>query len=77
MRQKVSGINPKTHFLNSQRSSKPVAVICLHFTHMPLFSFQNNFPFSPFSDSCLSKISVKTWGDESYTEKLHATPTKF
>ena len=38
---------------------------------------QNYFPFSPFSDNCLSKIRVKTWGEESYIEELHAIPAKF
>ena len=44
---------------------------------MPLSKFQNDFPFSPFSDSCPPKIRVKTWGDKSDTEELYASPTKF
>ena len=44
---------------------------------MSLSDFQNHSPFSPFSDSCLSKIRMKTWGEEPYTEKLRAIPTKF
>ena len=44
---------------------------------MPLSNFENYFPFNPFSDSCPSKIRVKTWSDKSYIEELHAIPTKF
>ena len=36
----------------------------------------NSFPFSQFSDSCQSKIRVKTWGEESCIEELYAIPTK-
>ena len=35
------------------------------------------YSFSPFSDSCRSKIHVKTWGEESYIAILHAIPTTF
>ena len=44
---------------------------------MTLSNFQNHFSFSPFSDSCLPKIRVKTWSEESYFEEFHAIPRKF
>ena len=44
---------------------------------MHLSNCQNHFRFGPFSDSCLSEIRIKTWGEESYIEELHAIPTKF
>ena len=77
MSQKVSGLHPKPRFQNSQCSSKRVAVIYIYFTCMPLSNFRNHCPFSPFSDSCLSKTSMKTWDEESYIEELHVIPTKF
>ena len=37
---------------------------------MYLIHSYSPFPFSPFSDSCPSKIRAKTWGDKSYSEEL-------
>ena len=34
-------------------------------------------PFNSFSDSCLSKIRVKIWDEESYIGKLPAVTPKF
>ena len=33
--------------------------------------------FNPFSDSALSKVGVKIWGEEPDVGELHAAPTKF
>ena len=71
MSQKFSGLHLKPFFQNSLWFLKPVAV-----TRIPLSNFENNFPFSPFFDSCPSKIRVKTWGDKSYIEEPHVIPTK-
>ena len=46
---------------------KRIAVICIHFTRMLL---SNCSPLSLFSDSCLLKIRVKTWIEESYFGEL-------
>ena len=77
MRKKFSGLHAKPCFQNSQCSSKPVAVICIYFTRILVSNFQNHSLFNPFSDSCLSKIRVKTWIEEPYIGDLHAIPTKF
>ena len=34
-------------------------------------------PFNRFSDSSLSKVRVKIWGEEPDVGELHAAPTKF
>ena len=73
--QKLSGLHSKSRFQNSQWCSKPVAVICIYFTLQLSKSFQ--VPFNPFSDSCLSKIRVKIWDEESYIGKLPAVTPKF
>ena len=78
MRKKFSVLQSKPCFQISQCSSKPViAVICIYFSRMLVSNFQNNSPFNPFSDSCLSKISVNTWFEEHYVGDLHAIPTKY
>ena len=73
-RQKLSGLHSKPRFQNSQCYSRPVAVICIYFTHI-LKSLQVSF--NPFSDSCPSKICVKIWDEEPYIRELHAVHTKF
>ena len=50
-------------------------MICIYFTLQLSESFQ--VPFNPFSDSCLSKVHVKTWDGEAYIWELHAVPIKF
>ena len=45
-------------------------------SHAPL-QLSKHFPLSPSSDSCLSKIHMKTCGEESDIEELFAIPTKF
>ena len=78
MSQTLSGLHLKPRFQNSQCHSKPVVVICIYLTRMPLQilkSFQ--VPFNPFSNSCLSKIRMKIWVEEPYIGELHAVPTKF
>ena len=77
MSKKFSGLHSKPCFQNLQWSSKPIAVICIYFTCILVHNFQNNSPFNPFSDSCLSKVLVKTWIKEPYIGDLHAIPTKF
>ena len=77
MSKKFSGLHSRSCFQNSQWSSKPVAVICIYFTRILVSNFQNHSTFNPFSDSCLSKIRVKTWVEEPYIGDLHVVPTKF
>ena len=72
--QKLSGLHSKPCFQNSQCYSKPVAVICIYFTLQLSKSFQ--VPFNLFSDSCQSKMRVKTWDEEPYIWDLHAGPIK-
>ena len=45
--QNNSSLHPKPRFQNSQCHSKPVAVIYIYFTHIPLSNFQNHFRSSP------------------------------
>ena len=43
----------------------------------PQISKSFQVAFNPFSNSCLSKIRMEIWVEESYIGKLHAVPTKF
>ena len=73
--QKLSGLHSKPRFQNSHCYSKPVAVICIYFPLQLSKSFQ--VPFNPFSDSCLSKMRVKTCDKEPQIWELQAVSIKF
>ena len=51
----------------------PVNLLDIFRKHFP----KNTIPFSPLSDSCLTKIRVKIWDVEPYIWEPHAIPTKF
>ena len=53
------------------------SVNLLHIFRTPLVGCFFHFPFSPLSDSRLSKIRVQVWVEEPYIGELHVITAKF